>query len=362
MNPVYRIEVIFDGKDKNICIIHEKILANFEYYTPEILKSEMKEIKYSSSDRKIEYLKKILKGFERGGKEKYLSESEKLIEKYLSYSTDRFKKTLDVFSLGKKKVVNVESDKERNRIILEYLDIAAKYICLDVINSVQEGPFCPGCGESYKDIEEVGGLYTCECGYQIPSLSSSQSSAPASRSNYENRKNFQKGMDRKQGKPFTKIPEGLYDKLDAYFIQTGSCKPRAEIAKQLLNKDGEKDGTSLQLLRHALSSIGYSSLYNEIDFILHEYWGWELLNFSHLEEEMMKFYDDTQEVYDSIEDKSREASLNLNVRMYLQLRGLDFKVKKDRFFFQENEKSLEFHQEMWQIMCERSGRPFVTLI
>lgn len=361
MDPVYRIEVLFDGKDKNICIIHERILGNFEYYTLSSLREEISQIKYSSSDRKEEYLKKILKGFERGGKEKYLEEANTLIEKYLSMSKERFQKTLDVFSLGKKKK-EVENNPEKIEVILKYLDVAAKYVCLDVINSVQEGPFCPGCGDSYKDVEDIGGMYTCKCGYQIPSLSSNPSSGVGSRSNYENRKNFQKGMDRKQGKPFTKIPEGLYDKLDAYFSQTGSCKPRNEILHQPLNKDGEKDGTSLQLLRHALSAIGYSSLYNEIDFILHEYWGWELLNFSHLEEEMMKFYDDTQEVYDSIEDKTREASLNLNVRMYLQLRGLGFKVKKDRFFFQENEKSLEFHQEMWQIMCEKSGRPFVPLI
>lgn len=353
--------------------VHKAILYNFDFYSDgdslsveKIIKRLLSEIKkFKSSNcveriRRVPHLQKLINAFQNGGKERYLS----LVIPILDvYREKRDQRPISLVEIVKQKG-NIENQEEMLDIISQFLDIAEDYIILNIFPEEKIKAACPACNKPVEDLEQANenGIQLCSCGYRKITFSGINVSGGnlTSNSAYENRENFRKGMARKQGKMHSKIPDELIDRLDEYFSKKFDLS-RKKVLSQKCDSDGVKPNTSLRMLRNALSDLEYSSLFNDIDYIAHIFWGWSLLDFSHLEEEMMNVYDDTQKVYDETPDKERAASLNLQWRMFHQLRGLNFFVSEDRFLFQESDKSLQFHREMWKKMCEESGRPYYCL-
>lgn len=349
------IRVSYDNHLK-IQKIHEILLRFFKHYTLERIESELTILNKNTdgNQKKIDLLENLRNNFHK--REIYISSAESLITQY--NNLDKTGNKIKIFNLGKKTVEDLETQNKKKAIIETFLELASEYIPIEKDSKNVDVARCPSCSEPLSNFEEFNESNICDCGYQITNYYVVSEIQTTTKSNYEDRNNFIKGMKRKQGKTQPKLPEDLIPKLDSYFEQVRGPR-RSKILKQNTNEHGEKEGTTMEMLRLALHDIGYSSLYNEIDYIMHIYWGWTLLDFSHLEEEMLKFYDETQEEYELIPGKERSASLNMNFRQYEQLRGLDFPVRRERYIFQESEKSLQIHQEYWKIMCEKSGRKYV---
>jgi hypothetical protein len=162
---------------------------------------------------------------------------------------------------------------------------------------------------------------------------------------------------RYQGKQPNKPPEKLYEQLDEYFIKIGK-QTGEEIRKLSTTSEGKKKGTSRQLMYEALGETNNSAYYDDINLIMNIYWGWDLPDISDIEEKIMEDYINTQQVYNAIPNKDRNASLNIQFRLFVHLKALDYPCSKEEFKIQTSRDSLEFHQDMWMIMCEKTGLKF----
>lgn len=87
--------------------------------------------------------------------------------------------------------------------------------------------------------------------------------------------NFLKAFKRYQGLEHHKIPNSLYQELDAYFTKLGY--PTGEEIRQLpLDSQGRRGPTNRYLLRKALFDLGYTRYYEDIGYIAKIYWDWSL--------------------------------------------------------------------------------------
>jgi hypothetical protein len=371
--------------DLNIFKIHEAIQARFsffEYIIPNI-KNEIRDLEkklelesktLNSNDiRKIkneikEYTRRVNDYENQISKKEYDSKVKDILTAYTEVASNS-SKGLVVF----KKKIEEESPEKINKrlsLIQDYLEIAKDYIRLEIIHKVTVKATCPICGfdltKSY--IDEYSGLSICpECGYERESIShhstfkDSQRVNIGNRNNYDDCENFRKVLMRFQGKQPNRPPGKLYEQLDEYFERIGKPKG-SEILSLPITVEGKKKSTSRQMMFEALGETNNSAYYDDINLIMHNYWGWELPDISELEDKIMEDYMTTQQIYNAIPNKDRNASLNIQFRLYVHLKAIGYPCSKEDFKIQTSRDSLEFHQEMWKVMCEKTGLKFHPVI
>jgi len=258
---------------------------------------------------------------------------------------------------------------KRHQVILDFIEIARKYIQIDLIREVKEGNNCPTCGikldESMSSMDDDGVSVCPKCGIERISVVRNRfyhdnARTNNSGNNYEDRGNFKKVLLRYQGKQSDKPPVELYEKLEAYFIENEIPKidlngikfvTPEQIRSMPINMMGEKTGTSRSLMYKALKEIGNSDYYDHINVILNEMWGWALPDVSYLEDKVMKDYDTSQRVYEVL-PKDRKSSLNSQFRLFKHLRRLGHYCKSTDFRIPTTHDILEFHNTMWSKICE----------
>lgn len=250
----------------------------------------------------------------------------------------------------------------RHKIINEYFEIARKYIRIDLIRVFSEEDCCSNCRIvfSEENVEKDSrGIIMCKnCGVERMPLTRSPfcnnaTRVNTSRNNYDDRENFIKAIQRFQGLQVNKPDTTVYEKLDRYFESIGFISAK-EIRKQSVNEIGMKDGTNKKLMYDALRKTGQSKQYDNIQLILHEYWGYKLHDISHLEDLILRDYDISQPIYESI-IKDRKSSLNSQFRLYKHLKLLDYGCYESDFKIPTTPEIREFHEEMWSMICERVG-------
>jgi hypothetical protein len=371
--------------DLNIFKIHEAIIARFNFFKSIVpdLQEEVKilelklinEVKTLNLNdvRKIkreieEYNSKIRDYDNQKSFKEYESKVSVLLEEYKKVASNS-SKGLVVF---KKKVEEDSREKieYRLKIIRDYLEAAKDYIRIEIIHKVPVKAICPICDTDLSKtfVDDYSGLCTCpKCGYERESIThhstfkDSQRVNIGNRNNYDDCENFRKVLMRFQGKQPNRPPTKLYEQLDEYF--TKICKPIGDEFRALpLTPEGKKKGTSRQMMFEALGETNNSAYYDDIKLIMHNYWGWELPDISELEDKIMEDYMTTQQVYNAIPNKDRNASLNIQFRLYVHLKAIGYPCSKEDFKIQTSRDSLEFHQEMWKIMCEKTGLKFHPVI
>jgi hypothetical protein len=266
------------------------------------------------------------------------------------------------------------TDVDRARIdaIMNYLALANNYIKIEYV--------CTGliafdpvnrCGSCCYDLTYVSstnsGIQVCpECGtnnnYRHPIIfdpNSNTSLTPSSKSRgYEDIGNFRKTFRRYLGeiKPTVDMDK-LVESLDQYFISR-----KMGSGLEMRNRDRDERGrcleTSVTTMVNALKATGYSSCYEDINYICHYYWDWPLPNAKYLEEIIMEDYRCTQEVWANMSEaeKGRKSSISTHYRLFkhLQIRGFqcyitDFKMPQP--------STIQAYDNLFRIMCERCGRP-----
>jgi hypothetical protein len=242
---------------------------------------------------------------------------------------------------------------KRHQIISEYLEIARKYIQVDLVRSLPNDNSCPGCGTKYEEIEliedESGSTICPICSLEKISVIknlffSDGSRVNNSKNNYEDRVNFEKVLMRYQGKQITKPGKELYEKINEYFISKGL--PSSEEYRDMpLLPDGTKEGTSKELMFEALANINCSGYYDDINLICNVFFGWTLPDVTHLEDDIMKDYDSFQKVYDSLPDREgRKSSLNSQWKLYILLKRRQWPCKSRDFKIPSTPHILEYHK------------------
>lgn len=263
------------------------------------------------------------------------------------------------------------SQERRHQLILDFIEIARRYIQIDLIREIKEGNNCPVCGNKLDDtmsnIDDDGISICSDCGIERISVVKTRFYQDNSRTNnsgnnYEDQANFKKGLMRYQGKQPDKPPVELYERLTEYFTENEI--PKINIGNDIikfvtpkdikllpLNEEGEKDGTSRSLMYKALKDIDNTDYYDDINIILNEMWGWSLPDVSHLEDGIMEDYYISQRVYEVL-PKDRKSSLNSQFRLFKQLKRRKHPCKAKDFRIPTTYDILEFHNTMWNRICE----------
>lgn len=350
--------------DYNILNIHEIILKKFEQdknnnlnnlenkLNIEKIKIAQKQnlIERKNSREKIKNLEnKIFKYNEDIDKKNYLLKTKPFIKAY-----QKINPIPEIISFTNNSIndeikckENLEEQNYRHKIIFEYLEIARKYIKIDLIRKI---PYVNNCCEEPDVFVDENGSDVCNnCGLEKINIIKTQfysdnSRLNNSKNNYEDRVNFIKVLMRFKGSQINKPSKELYEKLDKYFISRG-LKSSEEYKNLPLLKDGTKTGTSREMMFEALSNIGCSGHYDDINLICSIFFGWELPNISHLEADIMQDYDDFQKVYETLPDlEGRKSSLNSQWKLYILLLRRGYPCKSKDFKIPSTPSILEFHK------------------
>lgn len=386
-NPPDRVVAKY-SEDLNIIKIHEAIMTRFAHEAAEIpgLQARLHPVhgviaipglhSGMTVNERREYLQNVesmtsrLRDLQnRTALTNYLDQSLSILKAYKLVSSDASKGIVSIRKLGQKPEVDPERISNRLNIIQQYLEVARDYISLDVVHINQIKARCPGCGIDFSQvvIDEESGLCICDCGVERENLSQhslykdSTRVNIGNRNNYEDWENFEKALIRYQGRQQNKPPQKLYDQLDAYYRKIQKSLG-AEIRSRPSLSDGKKEGTSRQMMLDALCETNNSAYYDDVNLVMNVYWGWKLPDVSHLENQIMQDYYLTQQVYNSEPHQGRDASLNTQFRLYVHLLAVGHRCSRDDFKIQTSRDSLEFHQEMWKKMCDKTGVKFHPVI
>ena len=372
----------------NIVLIHEAIRKKFgferskldEYkeqinYIDNIGKNDIKlsinDLKYYSKKKKLleSKIEKIIEGSEWV---LYVEEAKPFLEDYYMLFSHKNK---SIVIAGKKE--ENEEDKNNKEIIINliegYISIASKYIEIIITRSEKCNIVCPICetNSSEFDIDEDSGICSClKCGWYRKNISKNFSNKEISstgKNDYEDRENFYKAIIRFSCKQTKIFHEKLEEDLDEYFSKNGI--PTGEEIRSREKIKGRKEGLDAQMMLRALSELSkskslkhphrkiYADYYEDVWLIMNFYWGFEPNDIMHLVNDLMQMYDETQEEYGNLtqeERGGRDASLSTQVRLLLQLWALDYPCLKTDFKLPQR-LSLENHQRLWKLMCQRTN-------
>jgi hypothetical protein len=371
--------------DYNILRVHELILARFQQRKEHRMNHTDKHIALLQRQRKTIQTVVEMKAIERELKKLedeahridndvdlnlYLEETRDLLDIYRSLGS-----VVKVVSFGAEDKAEEEQDSSkqeetelRHLVISSYLEIARKYIIVDVIRDISANTKCQGCGTDLSDLaEDESGIQKClVCGVEKISLVRTpfyrdvERVNTSERNGYDNAENFEKALMRYQGKQPNRLPSALFTDLDKYF-QSYHLPTAEQVRKQPLLSNGTKQGTSREIMLGALSDTGYTAYYEDLNLICHLYWGWNLPDVSHLEEVIMDDYRRAQQIFDRI-PKDRKSCLNSQYRLFKHLQHRHHPCSIDDFKVVKTRDILEYHDDTWRVICAEAGWEFIPTI
>lgn len=364
-------------------IIHKK-LTQEKYTHLTYLKSKYKSLENESSlpqtylmrektFRSMMQIQEEIEEIETGTKIRtYISRVADILSEYKKYNGKV--KTIS-FGIEEEKYKDIDDDlRYRIYLIDSYLDIASKYIHVDVIRiNNRPSDICIGCGASLIKVAiNEGGTIRCpneDCQIEHHSVILSKLSKDGPRLNInsssedESIDNFMKAFVRYQGLQPDRPDESLYEELDAYFSRNGRPSSK-EIRNLPLNSRGERGDTNHAMLWDALSKIGRPQYYEDVNLIGNIYWEWTLPDVMHLKERIIDKYNKTQRVYYRIpvKERCRNSSLGTQLRLWLHLQLEGHECYMDQFKIAENLESLRNQKALWKLMCEGANDPDIYYI
>lgn len=249
----------------------------------------------------------------------------------------------------------------RFSIIKEFINIASRYVQLNIYNNITINN-C-SCGYNLSSIELVnvdGDMMTCpNCNTEFMGFGDNSSSLdnPSSNkkknNNYDGKINFSKELARLQGRTKnTKFPPNLMDLLDEYFTKNNN-----PVGFDVRNDVNLLRKTSRDMMNAALKSLGLPKLYKDVNLICHLYWGWELINLEALEGKIMDVYDQIYTVFDKIKN-DRSSSLNTQYTLWWILNVVGCNHPTSSFKLPKTPSILEYHEKKREEICLELGWSF----
>jgi hypothetical protein len=297
---------------------------------------------------------------------KYVDETKSIVQQYHQLY---YKPAVIIFGKPQKPETKLCNEKmeHRHKLIENFLEIAKKFVNIEMKREYKYEDNCPCCGDSMEDLyTDENGIQLCvQCGYERIQLSSTSSSKVVvkaiSKSDYEERKNFMTALHKYECKQMTRFSKKLYKDLDNYFSKEG-LPIGDEIKKLPLNERGMRGKTSRNMLLNALSATGYSEFYVDCSLIGHLYFGWDAPNVEHLEDRIMQDYDDTQKIFNSLHLNGRSSSLNIQYRLFKHLQLVGHPCVAEDFNIVKTLDILENLEILWKQMVTEAGLPYYPTI
>lgn len=310
-------------------------------------------------------------------KTEYLSRTQNLIhffesighkKKIITFgSSKQSKKEDQTCSTDTSRRLPVGSVSEQRKFLIEkYINVLQNFHEINIIYPSSSRILCKVCKYDITKFlaDDLGGIVCPRCNTEKTAMINtciiSDVKFNNSKDGYEDRENFWKALQRFQGKQNNHIPERLYKELDDYFKSFG-LPSGEQTCKMELTKKGTRGNTSRSMMFKALSETNNSVFYEDVNLICHLYWGWLLPDISADEDQIMKDYDNTQEVFKKI-PKDRRSSLNAQYRLWQHLRIRGYRYPIEDFKIVKTPDILVEHDRIMRIMCEECNLDFIPAL
>lgn len=295
---------------------------------------------------------------------KYTDDTSFYIKKYRALPKN--KRYIDIMKTSIDNYEQKTEHVERINIIIEYLEIASKYMNINIYHIKPSYNFsnniCAYCFESLVGIiPDINGNRICQdCGIENKSYKAETQIVRE----YDVLGNFEKAFMKFIGEEKLEFTlESMCEDLDNYFLREG--KHTGEYFRNMKkNSKGKKDGSSMSMLFEALKQTGYNAYYENGNSIAHYYWEWDLPDAGYLKEIILSDYMETQAVWNTLDysKKKRKSSIPRQFRLFkhLQLRG--FKCDISDFKLTQKQTSIMEYDMVWKYMCDGCENPEIYYI
>lgn len=298
----------------------------------------------------------------------YTIESAEILEKYRNI----LKEPLKVNFMGKA----VKSNKEKKKLILEYLDIASRYfdIKLDTSGSPEPPPHhhhkkekisCNNCSNT-KDFEvEEGDIYIClNCSSQQFVMRNTTSYKDINRINisskymYDRKIHFRDCINQYQGKQNSNISQKVYDDLIQQFESHHLIEPGS---KHKNSKERFKNITK-EHVSMFLKELSYTKHYENVNLIHYNLTGTKPDDIGYLEDKLLDDFDVITEAYDRLfKHLDRKNFINTQYILYQLLLRHKHACKKEDFSMLKTIDRKNFHDEICKVLFEEIKFSFLPL-
>lgn len=288
----------------------------------------------------------------------YILESAELVNEYKKI----LKTPLKMNFVGK----SVKNDKEKNKIIYKYLQVAKKYIDVDVkndnsININKDKIVCNNC-KNKKDFEIVDvDTYIClECFSQQVIFKHTSSYKDCDRINisskyeYDRKIHFRDCINQYGGKQNSTIEQKVYDDLETqfenhYLLLGDKNTPKTERFKNI-----KKEHVMI-----FLKDLGYTKHYENVNLIHCNMTGKKPDDISYLEDKLISDFDKLTELYDKMyKDIDRKNFINTQYVLFQLLKRHKHKCNEEDFSILKTTDRKTFHDEITKKLFETLGWNF----
>lgn len=366
--------------DVDILEIDSKIVKNFEEHRNNISMYEEKRndliecLKLESiSQRTKQSLAESLKNLEEFIDDLttnrtlnfYTIESAEILEKYRNI----LKQPLKVNFMGKP----IKSNKDKKKLISEYLDIATRYFELKLeptspstsTSDKKERVSCNNCNNTKDfDIEE-GDIYIClNCSSQQFVMRNTTSYKDINRINisskymYDRKIHFRDCINQYQGKQNSNISQKVYDDLIAQFESHHLIEPDS---KDKNSKERFKNITK-EHVSMFLKELSYTKHYENVNLIHYNLTGIKPDDIGYLEDKLLDDFDVITEAYDRLfKHLDRKNFINTQYILYQLLLRHKHPCRKEDFSMLKTIDRKNFHDEICKVLFEEIKFSFLPL-
>lgn len=349
--------VVCNLSDANILAIDAKIIENFkeEENNLSIYKNRLENINYSiTKNINMRIKERLIKS------QKELSDHINDIENnislnfYITESAELLEKFKEILNLPiKQKFIGkpVKNNTEKQSIISKYLEVANKYVNieLEVSNSKKHRIVCKNCNNK-KDFDIVEtNIYICmNCSARQVIMKNISSYRDIDRVNisskymYDRKIHFRDCINQYQGKQNSTIDQEVYDALEDQFEKHGLLVGDKDTAKHVRFGKITKEHISI-----FLKELEYTKHYENINLIHYQMTDKKPDDIGYLEDKLLEDFDVLTDLYDKkFKNLPRKNFINTQYVLYQLLLRHKHPCNKEDFSILKTIDRKTFHDEI----------------
>lgn len=286
----------------------------------------------------------------------YVTETAELLEKYKEILNSPMKLSF----MGK----STKNNKEKEEIINNYLEIASKYVIIDISKKSKDKIVCKNCKHKEFDIIENNVHVCVNCSAQQILMKNISSYKDIDRVNisskyiYDRRIHFRDSINQYQGKQNSTIQQTVYDELEEQFelhhLLVGDKNTPKHIRFQNILKEH---------INIFLKELNYSKHYENVNLIHYNMTGKKPDDISHLEDKLLEDFDILTEYYDKhYKHIDRKNFINTQYVLFQLLLKAKYPCNKEDFTILKTLDRKTFHDEIMGEIFFQLGWNFVPFI
>jgi hypothetical protein len=251
----------------------------------------------------------------------------------------------------------IKNDKIKKKLTSEYLDIAKKYLDIDLgVRDNNTKIICNNCSnKKHFDIVDRN-IYICsECYSQQQVIKHNSSYNDIDRVNisskymYDRKVHFRDCINQYQGKQNSTINQSIYDDLETQF-------GLHHLLVDSTDKYKKFSGISKQHVLMFLKDLGFTKHYENVHLIHYSLTGIKPDDISHLEDKLLNDFDSLTYLYDKMfKHINRKNFINTQYVLYQLLTRHKHQCEKEDFTILKTVDRKSFHDDICRVLFEHLG-------